>query len=60
MAPLIGAQEPRRVRARRCSWCQGWISLEDELAASQGAAITHTICPKCEADFDRENADVLD
>jgi len=44
------AQMQRRHRdviASVCGWCHQWMSEEDRLAASNGATVTHGICPEC-------------
>lgn len=42
--------------AHRCAWCKRWGSGDDAVKASNGAAVSHGICPDCKARLLREVA----
>lgn len=45
---------PKHVKAtrlaRKCSWCNRYMSAEDMRLAAYGASTTHVICPPCNAE----------
>ena len=43
---LARADEPVP-HARKCSWCDGWMSYADLQLHRRGATTTHTICENC-------------
>lgn len=47
------------VPARRCSWCDDWLSDVDRVRADRGAKTTHGICPDCADDEFPEDSDGL-